>query len=177
LWFTGVVTGRQTAMTRAVEVVSEYPADVATTVELLCSERFVARRAEVLGVDEVLVSREELSGDRVRLTVSRALPEGIPPLFQRFLPADGRLTEVDEFGPAGPDGVRTGSWTVSGKGVPVEMGGTRILQPTAAGCCETVSGTVKVRVPIVGGKAEAQLVELVTQLLRKEAQVARDLLG
>lgn len=142
----------------------------------LTAPSFVAHKADVLRDGGRVVSRDERADGGLVMSVSRELPDGAPSMVQRFLPADGRVVQTDEWsGPAG-DGVRRGTWRVAADGVPARLEGSMRLEPADGGCAYVVEGTVTVQVPLVGGKAEKLLSDMTEQLAGKEAELLRALL-
>jgi hypothetical protein len=111
----------------------------------------------------------------VVLVVSRSLPDGVPGFLERFLPKDGRVTQTDDWGPA-KGGTRSGTWRVEIPGAPAQLGGTMRLEPTPTGSRYVVDGEVKVKVPVIGGKAEGFIAGMVEKLAAKEADVLRSAL-
>ena len=148
-------------------------ADVETVFAALSSEGWAHRKAEVLRDGSQVVRREVTPDSGVLLVVSRELPEGVPGFLERFLPRDGRANQTDDWAPAGADGSRRGRWSAEVPGAPAQVGGTMRLEPAAGGCTYTIEGDVKVRVPLVGGKAEQFLAGMVGRLTEKEADVLR----
>jgi hypothetical protein len=108
----------------------------------------------------------------VLLEVSRELPEGVPSFLSSFLPRDGRARQTDDWA-AAEGGVRRGRWTAEIPGAPAAVGGTMRLEPSGTGTTYVIEGTVKVSVPIIGGKAERFLAGMVERLTEKEAEVLR----
>jgi hypothetical protein len=51
------------------------------------------------------------------------------------------------------------------------------LEPAGAGCRYVVEGTVKVSIPLIGGKAEGFAVGMTEKLTAKEAEVLRSLVS
>lgn len=151
--------------------------DVQTVFAVLSSERWAQRRAEVLRDGTRVVRREARPDGGVLLVVSRELPEGVPGFLEKFLPRDGRACQTDEWGPAGADGVRQGTWRADIPGAPAKVGGTMRLEPAGSGCTYTVDGEVRVRVPIIGGRAESFLAGMLARLTEKEADVLQGMLA
>ena len=120
-----------------------------------------------------VVRREERPDGGILLVVSRELPAGVPGFLQRFLPPDNRVLQSDDWGPERPDGSRHGTWTADIPGAPASVGGTVRLVPAVGGCTYVVEGAVSVSVPLVGGKAEKFLRDMLGRLLDKEADVLR----
>ena len=156
-----------TALTRSFEC----PADVETVFAALSSEAWAHRKAEVLKDGSQVVRREDKPDGGVLLVVSRELPEGVPGFLEKFLPRDGRANQSDDWGPAGADGSRRGRWSAEIPGAPAQVNGTMRLEPSGAGCAYTIDGEVKVRIPLIGGKAEKFLAGMVGRLTEKEADV------
>lgn len=152
------------------------PADVGTTFAAISSPRWAERKAEVLGDGSLVVRHEERGDGGVLLAVSRELPDGVPGYLERFLPADGRVVHTDDWGPAQPDGSRRGTWRVDLPGAPAQVGGEMRLERAAEGSTYGLDGQAKVSVPLIGGKAEKFLVELIGKLMVKEAEVLRGML-
>ena len=138
---------------------------------VLTSEQWVARKAERLRDGSQVVRREVRPDGGVLLVVSRVLPEGAPAFVSRLLPADSRVVQTDDWGPADPAGVRTGTWQVELPGVPARMGGTLRLEDAGTAVAYLVEGTVKVSVPLVGGRAEAFVADMVGRLAVKEGEL------
>lgn len=141
----------------------------------LTSERWPEAIARELHDDSRVLSRNQTPSGGVELVHSRALPDGVPSFLQKFLPKDGRVTQTDTWEPPGPDDTRTCRWRVVLDGAPAELGGTQTVVPDGAGCTWTVEGTVKVGVPLVGGKIEDFLVDMLGKLTERQAEVLRQL--
>ena len=158
-------------MSKRVRNEHEGPADVQRVFAVLTSEDFAACKAERFGDDSRIVRREEAPDGGVTVVVSRELPAGVPGFLQRFLPKDGRVVETHVWGPE-QDGARRGTWSADIAGAPARLGGTMSLTPTASGGCRhVIEGEVSVRVPVVGGKAESFIAEMVEKLSQKEAEL------
>ncbi len=141
----------------------------------ITSERWPEAVARELHDDSRVLSREQTPSGGVKLVHSRALPDGVPGFLQRFLPKDGRVTQTDTWEPPGPDGSVQGRWQVTLAGAPAEVGGTQSVHPDGDGCVWAIEGAVKVSVPIIGGKIEDFLVEMLEKLTGHQAVVLRKL--
>jgi hypothetical protein len=151
------------------------PCDVETAFAALSSEQWPAHKAEALDDGSRLESREELPDGGVVLRSTRGLPSGIPGFLEKVLPADGRAGQTDTWGPAQPDGSRAGSWEAQVPGAPVDVRGTMRLTPTASGCDYAIDGTAKVKIPILGGKAEKFVADATARTTSAEADVLRSI--
>ena len=151
-------------------------ADVETVFAALAGELWAVRKAEELHDDSRTVRREVSPDGAVVLVVSRALPDGVPGFLQRFLPSDGRAVQTDSWGPA-EAGVRRGTWQAELPGAPVEIGGTMRLEAIPTGTRYTIAGDVRVKVPLIGGKAEAFVADMIGKLTDREHDVLQGMLG
>jgi hypothetical protein len=139
--------------------------------DVLTSADWVATKAQRFGDGSLVKDREERPDGGLLLAVSRTLPDGVPGFLQKFLPSDGRVLETFEWDADGGDGTRTGRWHAVIPGAPARLGGTMRLEPTASGSTYTITGEVKVKVPLIGGKAESFIADMVQQLAAKEADL------
>lgn len=153
------------------------PVDVPTAFAALSSKDWAVRRAAALRDGSQVVRRQERSDGGVLLVVSRELPAGVPGILERFLPQDGRAVQTDDWGPALPDGSRQGTWRADIPGAPAEVGGSMGLRPAPSGCTYVIDGRITVRVPLVGGKAEKFLCDMIGRLTAAEAEVLRDMVS
>lgn len=163
-------------MSKPVGSSHETGADVERAHGVLTGPDWADRRAAALGDGSRVVERQQRADGGVRMVVSRELPEGGPGFLQRFLPSDRRVVQTDEWDPP-QDGVRRGTWQVVLPGLPARLEGTMALEPTASGSRHVVDGTITVPVPLVGGRAEAFIAEMIGKLAAREAQVLRDALS
>jgi hypothetical protein len=163
-------------VTTHVESRFESGGDVPAVFATLTSPQWPQTKADRLRDGSRVVQREERRDGGLLLVVSRELPAGVPGFLERFLPEDGRVTQTDDWGPE-RDGVRRGTWSADIPGAPAQLGGTMRLEPTATGSRYTVEGEVRVSVPLVGGKAERFIAEMVERLAEKECQLLRQELG
>lgn len=160
-------------MSTALHSEHDVPADVETVFRALSGEQWAHRKAEVLRDGSTVERREERPDGGVLLQVSRDIPAGVPGFLERFLPQDGRALQTDDWGPAGQDGVRRGTWRADIPGAPAKVEGTMRLEPAGTATRYVIEGAITVRVPVIGGKAERFLADLVTKLAAKEAEVLR----
>ena len=163
-------------MTKPVSASVDLPADVETVFTAISGPAWPELMAARLQDGSRLVEHEVTADGGARLVVSRQLPDGVPGYLAPFLPGDRRTTQTDAWGPS-RDGVRRGTFAVSFPGSPGEIAGETVLEPTATGTRWSVTGTVRIGVPLVGGKAEGFLAPLVERLVVKQGEVLRDALG
>ncbi len=148
----------------------EVPADVETTWRLMTGPSWPQAQDAALHDGSTLVSSEPTPAGGATLVVSRLLPDGIPGFMQAFTPKDGRVTQTDVWEPAS-GGCRRGTWNASFPGSPGTIEGRTTIEPTATGCRWHVEGSVRVKVPLLGGRIEAFLAPLVERLVDKQGEV------
>ena len=163
-------------MTKEIKASFELPGTVEEAFAAISSERWPEAKAAHLADDSRLAGRQERPDGSVTLECSRALPSGVPGFLARFLPKDGRVVQTDDWSPAGADGVRRGTWTLDIPGSPGEVRGTVRLEPSGTGSRQVNEGTVKVNIPLVGGKAESFIADMAQKVMAKEADVLRGML-
>lgn len=151
-------------------------ADVHSTWAALTSASWPSALAAALHDGSRLVTAEVTPAGGAVIVVSRQLPARIPGFLSTLAPPDGRVTQTDRWGPA-VDGVRRGTWEVSYPGSPGTMAGEVALEPTAAGCHYVVTGSVTIRVPLLGGRAEGFLAPLLEKLVVRQGAVLREQVG
>ncbi len=164
-------------MTAPVRSAVRTPHEVGEVFDLLTSERWVALKAGRFRDGSTVVRREPTPGGGMVLVVSRELPEGAPGFLTRLLPKDGRVVQTDEWAPDDGSGVRSGTWRVELAGVPARLGGTLRLEPDSTGSAYVVAGETKVSVPLVGGRAESFVADMVSRLGAAEGQLLTTTLG
>ena len=144
--------------------------------DLLTSERWVRLKADRFRDGSQVVRREATPGGGMVLAVSRELPEGAPGFLTKLLPKDGRVVQTDEWAPDDSSGARSGTWRVELPGAPARLGGTMRIEPDGAGSAYVVDGETKVSVPLVGGKAESFIADMVGRLGEREGELLQSAL-
>ena len=119
---------------------------------------------------EVSVTRE---GDGMTVTVDQHRPADEVPSFARKFVGDeiNILQEEDWSVPT------HGDLTVTIPGKPGHMAGTIVLKGDDAGTTETVNVEVRVKIPLVGGKIEAFIADMLLKALKAENRVGKDWLA
>jgi hypothetical protein len=157
-------------MSKKIDVSHEIPAPVEQVYAVITGERWADQKADAFKDEARTESRTVADGDAVTLVMSRGLPPGIPGFLEKFLPKGGRARQTESWGPA-RDGVRRGTWQGEIPGAPAKVGGTMSLSPSGSGTTYRIQGEVKVSIPLVGGKAESFVAEMVEKLTTSEAEL------
>jgi hypothetical protein len=130
-----------------------YGASVEAVLAHLTDPEVLAAKYASMGHEHLEVVEHAVAPDgAVRLRTRRQVPVDVPAFARKFLSPKSTVEQLDDWEAPSADGSRRGRWTVTSKGVPVEMGGTMTLRPAGDGCDEEVRGTVRCTVPLVGGK-------------------------
>jgi uncharacterized protein YndB with AHSA1/START domain len=130
-----------------------------------------AFREESLERQHVLCGSAKTEGERV--TVEQVQSAGSLPSFARKLVGDEIVILQQEW------------WTsttaadvhVTIPGKPGEMSGTILLTPAGAGTLEVVEMTIRVGIPLVAGKIEKLVADMLGKALDKEHETGRDWLS
>ncbi|ONM47147.1 DUF2505 domain-containing protein [Nocardia donostiensis] len=94
-------------------------------------------------------------------------PDKIPAIVRKVLKSDLVVSRTDDW--QALDGeIAAGTFHGTSTGISSEMTGSYELRPTAEGCEIEVAGTVKVKVPLVGGAIEPLAEQLQHRVLHSE---------
>ena len=157
-------------MSKPFSTTVDVPTDVEQAFAALTGPSWPAALDAALHDGSTLVEAAATGDGGARLVVSRRLPDGIPGFLAAFVPRDGRVTQTDVWGPA-TGGTRRGTWQVTFPGSPGEISGENVLEPAAGGTRWSVTGTVRIKVPLVGGRAESFLAPLAGRLVTRQGEV------
>jgi len=145
-----------------------YDASPAEVFAMLGDAVFRERVCEAQHVSEATV---EIDGVDDTMTVSidqRRPSDGIPSFAKKFVGDTIHIAQREEWSSA-TDAVL--DVTIPGK--PGHMKGTITLRPDGDGTVETVTGELKVHIPIVGGKIEGLVIELFEHALEAEQRIGK----
>ena len=145
-----------------------YDAPLADVAAMLLDPAF---REEVCEYQRVLSHDVTVDGSHV--TIKQVQPaRGIPSFAAKFV--GDEITIVQEEDWHSPD---RGDIKVTIPGKPGHMKGTAVLVESGGTTTETVELTVKVAIPLVGGKIEGLIGDLPLKALKAENTVGRDYLS
>ena len=98
--------------------------------------------------------------------------QGIPGFARKFVGDEINIVQTEDW--TAPE---KGNILVTIPGKPGEMSGTALLAEDPDGTTETVNLSVKVNIPLVGGKIEGLIGDMLSKALRAEHKVGRDWLA
>jgi hypothetical protein len=106
----------------------------------------------------------ERNGDAMSVTIDQVQEaRGIPGFAKKFVGDEINIVQSEDWTSAEKGNIHV---TIPGK--PGEMSGTAHLTQDPDGTTETVNLTVKVNIPLVGGKIEGLIADLLSKALRAE---------
>lgn len=156
---------------------SEFTVDPAAVWAVLVDPAFLAARAERSGARDHQEAVTHEGGTTV-VTSSRTVgTDRLPQAASRFLGSSAVVDQVERWAPAGPDGSRRAQLTLTVRSAPVELTGTVTLTPTATGSSYDLTGSLSVRVPLLGGSVEKAALPGLLDLIRSEVELARERLS
>ncbi|MGW0183059.1 DUF2505 domain-containing protein [Nocardia sp. NPDC003345] len=104
----------------------------------------------------------------IRIAMSETIrPDKIPGIVRKVLKSDLVVTRVDTWQPLSGD-TAEGSFEGTSSAISSQMTGTFRLRPAGEGSELEVSGSVKVKVPIVGGAIEPLAEQLQRRVVESE---------
>lgn len=174
----GVVTtvnGSLRAMARRIEHLTTSTWPVQDVYRALVDETYLKDRLKVLGgTDAQLVSFTSSGGQTSYQLKQGVAAEHLPSVAKSLLGGDLVIHRVEAWTEAG----HTGTVEVTINGVPGRLDGTIELAEHAGGGSKlTLTGQVKVSIPLVGGKLETMIAEQVAALLDKENEFTTEWLA
>ncbi|MCW2808067.1 MAG: hypothetical protein JWQ93_2022 [Marmoricola sp.] len=134
--------------------------------EMLADEAF---REKVCDHQHVLRHTVRIEKDGKAMTVEIdqvQTARGIPGFARKFVGDEINIVQTEDWTAAEKGNIQV---TIPGK--PGEMSGTALLTQDPDGTTETVNLTVKVNIPLVGGKIEGLVAGLLIKALRAEHEV------
>ena len=149
-----------------------YEAPMADVAEMLADASFREEVCEFQGVKRAMVSIDSnAAGMEVTIDQVQAA-QGIPSFAKKFVGDEINIVQQESW-----SSPTDGEITVTIPGKPGEMAGTARLSETGGITTETVEMTVKVNIPLVGGKIEGLIADLLIKALKAENKVGRDYLS
>lgn len=119
------------------------------------------------GAHDVTVTIES-DGEATTVVVDRRVPLEVGGPAGKVLGGGIRVVQTERWTPPGADGVSRADISVAFPGAPVTMTAAALIVPTEGGSRETVTGEVKVKVPVVGRAVEPEVVRQIVRSLRTE---------
>ncbi|QNN53596.1 DUF2505 domain-containing protein [Nocardioides mesophilus] len=107
------------------------------------------------------------SGTGMTVVMDQYLPtRGIPPVAAKFVGEELHIVQTEEW--SGPEGA---SLDIAIPGKPGWVKGAITLAAAGSRTVETITGEVKINVPLVGGKLEKMIEQVIEAAMRNEERV------
>jgi hypothetical protein len=145
-----------------------YDAPLTEVGEMLMDPPFREQVLDAQGaIRKTVTIASEGGGMKVVLDSAQAAT-GLPGFAQRFVGNEINLVQTEHW-----TDIETGSVEVVIPGKPGQMSGTIRLAESGGTTTETVQMEVRVSIPLVGGKIESLIADLLRKALRAENEVGR----
>jgi len=145
------------------------PADRVTA--MLADRAFREEVCDAIGVTRKSVAVETV-GDGIHVTIDQWQPtNGVPSFAKKFVGEETNIVQREIWTTP-----LLGDITVTIPGKPGDMTGTARISEAGGVTTEHVEMTVKVGIPLVGGKIESFIAGLLLKALKTENRVGRDYL-
>ena len=149
-----------------------YDAPLTDVGEMLMEQSFRERVCDAQGALRRSVSIDPAGGG-MKVVVDMVLPAtGIPGFAKKFVGDEINLVQVEQW-----SDIETGEVEVTIPGKPGQMTGTIRVRESGGTTTETVDMEVRVNIPLVGGKIESLIADLLRKALKAENRVGRDYLA
>ncbi len=147
-----------------------YDASPDDVFEMLCDKGFREEVCRAIGSVryDVTVSR---SGDAATVRNHRVMEADLPEVAKKVIGDTIEMVQTEEWGARETDGARRADFHVEIPGKPGSIKGTVSLSPIEGGTREVVAGNVKVSIPLVGGRLEAEVARGLQAALTVEGRV------
>jgi Protein of unknown function (DUF2505) len=151
----------------------DYDADPDTVFTMLCDRAWREDVCEATHAIDYSVSVEE-SGDTVVVTTTRVLPANVPEPIKSMVGDNIEIVQTESWSTTpDADEVRHAEVDVRISRQPASMTGTMTLAPRGAGTRQTVTGDVRVKIPLLGRRIEPEIAKAIRAALDKEGECAR----
>lgn len=149
-----------------------YDAPMSEVAEMLADTSFREEVCDYQGVKRAMVSIDS-DDNGMEVTIDQVqAAQGIPSFARKFVGNEINIVQQESW-----SSPTEGDITVTIPGKPGEMKGTARLEESDGVTTETVDLTVKVNIPMVGGKIEGLIADLLLKALKAENKVGRDYLS
>jgi hypothetical protein len=130
--------------------------------ERVCDAQGALRRTVTVGPD----------GGGMKVVVDMVLPaSGIPGFAKKFVGDEINLVQTEKWSE-----IEAGTVDVAIPGKPGQMTGTMTIRESGGTTTETVDMEIRVSIPLVGGKIESLIADLLRKALKAENNVGRQYL-
>jgi len=149
-----------------------YDAPMAEVAEMLADASFREEVCEFQGVKRAMVSIDS-DDNGMEVTIDQVqAAQGIPSFAKKFVGDEINIVQQESW-----SSPTEGDITVTIPGKPGEMKGTSRLSESGGVTTHAVDLDIRVGIPLVGGKIEGLIADLLLKALKAENKVGRDYLS
>jgi hypothetical protein len=109
--------------------------------------------------------------DSAKVLISRVMPADVPDFAKALVGPEIEILQTESWQPPSSSGVRVADLRMEIPGKPGQLVGTVTLRPEGAGTTEIIAGELKVKIPFLGGKLEAEIAKGLREGIRLEGKV------
>jgi hypothetical protein len=159
-------------MAKRLEHQLTYDAPMADVAEMLADPSFREEVCDFQGVKRAMVTIDS-DDNGMEVTIDQVqAAQGIPSFAKKFVGDEINIVQQESWASPTEGDIKV---TIPGK--PGEMTGTARLAESGGVTTETVEMTVKVNIPLVGGRIEGLIADMLLKALKAENKVGRDYLS
>jgi hypothetical protein len=156
-----------------ISAIIDYAATPDEVFAMLADEDFQNHKCAATGSRRHAVSIW-VRDDRTVIVSTRDMPsDGFPSFVKSMVGETLAVTETQDWGPPGADGVRHGRLSVAIEGAPVELHAVLSLAMGGEGTVETIEGDLKARIPLIGNKIEQAAAPAIQSAIRVESKTGK----
>jgi len=158
-------------MAKRLEHQLTYDAPMADVAEMLADPSFREEVCDFQGVKRAMVTIDS-DDNGMEVTIDQVqAAHGIPSFAKKFVGDEINIVQQESWASPTEGDIKV---TIPGK--PGEMTGTARLAESGGVTTESVEMTVKVNIPLVGGRIEGLIADMLLKALKAENKVGRDYL-
>jgi hypothetical protein len=109
--------------------------------------------------------------DSAKVLISRVMPADVPDFAKALVGPEIEILQTEDWQPPNPAGVRIADLRMEIPGKPGQLVGAVTLSPEGAGTTEIIAGELRVKIPFIGGKLEAEIAKGLREGIRLEGKV------
>jgi Protein of unknown function (DUF2505) len=147
----------------------DYDADPEAVFAMFCDKAWREDVCQATHAVEYEVDIEESDDGLVTVNTTRVLPAKVPEPIKSMVGDHIEIEQTETWPPADGD-VRNAEIEVHIARQPASMTGTITLEPHGAGTRQTVTGQIRVRIPLLGRRLEPELAKAIRAALDTEAE-------
>lgn len=147
---------------RRFELTFHHDESAAVLFARLVDPTFLQEQAGALGAVDVEVLETVREPNRARIVVRQSVRVEVPGVLARVIPSTVVTTESNNWESTSEDSHRN-TWKVDFSGIPISLKGATTVEQDPGGTLILMQGEIKASIPLIGGKVEALVLDMLTQ--------------